>query len=233
MAGPQQGKQSGQAAGQAPSQAAGGGQSAGLQRQQGGRQLGRYGAAGGGFGPFSMMRRMMEDMDRLFEDFGFGGALSPFGQPRSLAPQGGGRALSSSVGGLWSPHIEVSEREGQILVKADLPGVARDDVRVELLEDALLIEGERRQEHQEQRGGMSYTERSYGTFARTIPVPQGVQPDDVNATFENGVLEIALKLPQQQQRGRTVQIKAGGASSAQGAGSNGNQATPEKGQQPS
>ncbi|WP_437315736.1 Hsp20/alpha crystallin family protein [Sorangium sp. So ce385] len=215
----QQGKPSSQATGQTSSLGAGG-QSTGLQRQQGGGQLGRYGGAGGVFSPFTMMRRMMEDMDRMFEDFGFGGTLSPFRQSRSLAEQGGGRGPSSFGGGLWSPHIEVGEREGQLVVKADLPGVTKDDIRVELHDDALIIEGERRQEQQEQREGVSYSERSYGSFMRSIPLPQGVRADDVDARFENGVLEVCLKLPQQQ-RGRTVQIKSGGGSAAQTAGGQG------------
>ncbi|WP_437607559.1 Hsp20/alpha crystallin family protein [Sorangium sp. So ce834] len=214
----QQGKPSSQATGETSSLGAGG-QSAGLQRQQGAGQLERYGGAGGVFSPFTVMRRMMEDMDRMFEDFGIGGVLSPFRQSRSLAEQGGGRGLSSSGGGLWSPHIEVGERDGQLVVKADLPGVTKDDIRVELHDDALIIEGERRQEQQEQREGVSYSERSYGSFMRSIPLPQGVQPDDVDARFENGVLEVCLKLPQQ--RGRTVQIKSGGASAAQMAGGQG------------
>jgi HSP20 family protein len=180
---------------------------------------------------------MMEDMDRMFEDFGFGGMLSPFRQSRSVAEQGGGRGLSPFGGGLWSPHIEVGEREGQLVVKADLPGVTKDDIRVELHDDALVIEGERRQEQQEQREGVSYSERSYGSFTRSIPLPQGVQPDDVDARFENGVLEVCLKLPQQQ-RGRSVQIKTGGGSTAQVAGgqgtsAGGGQTAPEKANRPS
>ncbi|WP_437657496.1 Hsp20/alpha crystallin family protein [Sorangium sp. So ce1182] len=210
----QQGKPSSQAMGQPSSQEAGA-QSTGMQRQQGGGQLGRYGAAGGFVSPFTMMRRMMEDMDRMFDDLGFGGMLSPFRQPRSTAEQGGGRGLSSFGGTLWSPHIEVGERGGQLVVKADLPGVTKDDIRVQLHDDALIIEGERRQEQQEQREGVSYTERSYGSFMRSIPLPEGVQADDVDARFENGVLEVCLKLPQQQRRGRSVEIKGGGGSAAQ------------------
>ncbi|WP_437810989.1 Hsp20/alpha crystallin family protein [Sorangium sp. So ce1078] len=219
----QQGKPSSQATGQTSSQGAGG-QSTGLQRQQGGSQLGRYGATGGVLSPFTMLRRMMEDMDRMFDDFGFGGMLPPFRQSRSVAEQGGGRGLSSLGGGLWAPHIEVGERNGQLVVKADIPGVTKDDIRVELRDDALIIEGERRQEQQEQREGVSYSERSYGSFMRSIPLPEGVQADDVDARFENGVLEVCLKLPKQQQRGRTVEIKSGGGSTAQMAGAQGTSA---------
>ncbi|KYF58931.1 hypothetical protein BE08_35335 [Sorangium cellulosum] len=234
----QQGRSSSQAMGQPSSQGAGG-QSTGMQRQQGGAQLGRYGGAGGFISPFTMMRRMMEDMDRMFDDLGFGGVLSPFRQPRPMSEQGGGRGLSAFGADLWSPHIEVGERNGQLVVKADLPGVTKDDIRVQIQDDALIIEGERRQEQQEQREGVSYTERSYGSFMRSIPLPEGVQADDVNASFENGVLEVCMKLPQQQQqRGRTIEVKSGGGSAAQmaggqGASAGGGQATPNKSKQPS
>lgn len=233
----QQGKPSGQAMGQPSAQAAGG-PSTGMQRQQGGAQIGRYGGAGGVISPFTMMRRMMEDMDRMFDDLGFGGVLSPYRQARPMAEQGGGRGLSSFGGGLWAPHIEVGERDGQLVVKADLPGVTKEDVRVQLQDDALIIEGERRQEQQEQREGVSYTERSYGSFVRSIPLPEGVQAEDVNATFDNGVLEVCLKLPQQQRRGRSVEIKGGGSAaqmaSGQGASAGGGgQATADKAKQPS
>ncbi|WP_437732664.1 Hsp20/alpha crystallin family protein [Sorangium sp. So ce1335] len=233
----QQGRSGSQAMGQPSSQGAGG-QSTGMQRQQGGAQLGRYGGAGGFISPLSMMRRMMEDMDRMFDDFGFGGVLSPFRQSRPMAEQGGGRGLSAFGANLWSPHIEVGERNGELVVKADLPGVTKDDIRVQIQDDSLIIEGERRQEQQEQREGVSYTERSYGSFLRSIPLPEGVQADDVNASFENGVLEVCMKLPQQQQRGRTIEVKTGGGSAAQMAGgqgtsAGGGQATPGKTNRPS
>ncbi|KYF62154.1 Hsp20/alpha crystallin family protein [Sorangium cellulosum] len=230
----QQGKTGSQTTGQPSSQAAGG-QSTGMQRQQGGAPIGRYGGAGGLMSPFTMVRRMMEDMDRMFDDLGFGGVLSPYRQDHPVTEQGGGRGLSS-LGGLWAPHIEVGERGGQLVVKADLPGVTKDDIRVQVQGDALIIEGERRQEQQEQREGVSYTERSYGSFVRSIPLPEGVQVDDVNATFENGVLEVCLKLPQQQ-RGRSIEIKSGGSAaqmaSGQGASAGGGQATADKAKQPS
>ncbi|WP_437956798.1 Hsp20/alpha crystallin family protein [Sorangium sp. So ce119] len=229
----QQGKPSSQAMGQPSSQATGG-PSTGMQRQQGGAQVGRHGGAGGLMSPFTMMRRMMEDMDRMFDDLGFGGVLSPYRQARPTAEQGSGRGLSSLGGGLWAPHIEVGERGGLLVVKADLPGVTKEDIRVQVQGDALIIEGERRQEQQEQREGVSYTERSYGSFVRSIPLPEGVQVDDVNATFENGVLEVCLKLPQQQ-RGRSIEIKSGGSAAqmASGQGASGGPATSDKAKQPS
>src|ERR1700730_16009594 len=110
--------------------------------------------------PFSLMRRFGEEMDRLFEDFGFGrGFLRPaFG--RDLFP----RSLGELDRSLWSPQVEVFERDGRLFLRADLPGLTKDDVNVEIADDAIVISGERRKEHEEKREGYYHTERSYGSF---------------------------------------------------------------------
>ncbi len=151
-----------------------------------------------GFSPFGMMRRMMEDMDRMFEDLGFRG----------------GRELRRGFGGErpWAPEIEVAEREGRLFVRADLPGLSRDDVHVELREDSLVLEGERRHEHEEERGGTYRSERSYGSFRRMIPLPEGVDPQKCEAHFDKGVLEIAIELPKERvTQGKKIEIKEGKA----------------------
>jgi HSP20 family protein len=157
--------------------------------------------------PFSFMRRFSEEMDRLFEDFGFGrGWLAPsFG--RDFFPAGFGDFGQS----VWSPQVEVFERGGQLVVRADLPGLTKDDVKVEVTDKAINISGERKSEHEEKGEGFYRSERSYGSFYRSIPLPEGVNADDANATFRNGVLEITMQAPQRQQRGRRLEIKEGGA----------------------
>jgi HSP20 family protein len=157
--------------------------------------------------PFAFMRRFSEEMDRLFEDFGFGrGWLAPtFG--RDLFPRG----FSESGQNLWSPQVEMFEREGQLVLRADLPGLTKDDVKVEVTNDAISISGERKSEHEEKREGYYHSERSYGSFYRQIPLPEGVNADDANATFRNGVLEITMQAPQRQteRSGRRLEIKEG------------------------
>src|SRR5215204_6447848 len=74
----------------------------------------------------------------------------------------------------WSPAIEAFQRGQEFIVHVDAPGVRRRDVEVEVGDDALTIHGERRQDRQEERDGMFWTERSYGSFTRTIPLPAGV-----------------------------------------------------------
>jgi len=159
-----------------------------------------------GNNPFSFMRRFSEEMDRLFEDFGVGS--------RGLMPSFG-RGFSSDLGefgqGLWSPQIETFEREGQLVIRADLPGLSKDDVNVEVTDDAITISGKRHNENEEQREGYYRSERSYGSFYRQIPLPEGVNADDAQATFRNGVLEITMDAPQLQSHKRRLEISEGGA----------------------
>ncbi len=152
--------------------------------------------------PFSLMRRMMDDFDRMFEDAGFGmGGLMQRGER-------GGEALSR--GGLWTPEIDVLEREGHLVVRADLPGLSKDDLHVEVKDDALVIEGERRREQKEEGAGFYRSERSYGSFRRAIPLPEGVDPEQADARFENGVLEVSLPLPKGRAQSKRIEIRGGG-----------------------
>jgi len=132
--------------------------------------------------PGSLVRRFMDEVDRLAEDFGVGRGL-----------------LSSLERGLpdgaWSPQVEIFEREGELVVRADLPGLSKDDVKVELADNAVTIEGERRAEREEKHEGFYRSERSYGKFHRRMPLPQGVNIDDAKASFHDGVLEVTMPAP--------------------------------------
>ncbi|HXT04716.1 MAG TPA: Hsp20/alpha crystallin family protein [Casimicrobiaceae bacterium] len=162
-------------------------------------------SSGYGGGPFSVMRRITDEMDRLFENFGMGRSLFPGGWSQ------GGSWDTGSFGGtgasMWSPHIDVCERNGKMLIQADLPGMKRDDVHVRIEQDEVIIQGERRQEASNQQGGYYRSERSYGSFYRTIPLPEGTNTDSATATFRDGVLEIELDAPRHQQQGRTLEIR--------------------------
>jgi HSP20 family protein len=95
--------------------------------------------------------------------------------------------------------------------------MTKDDVKVEVTDDAVTISGERKSEHEEKREGYYRSERSYGSFYRQIPLPEGVDADDANATFRNGVLEITMQAPQRQEQrgGRRLEIKEGTESQQQ------------------
>lgn len=199
-----------------------GGQRAGSQyggslQTRGGSQAApwsNYGAYGGG--PFSVMRRISDEMDRLFEGFGFGrGAFGgEQGWQGALTP---GRQQGAA---LWSPHLEMFERDGKLIVTADLPGVKKEDVKVEVDQDAITLQGQRRQEQTSNEQGFYRSERSYGSFYRTIPLPEGADPSTASATFRDGVLEISLHAPQKRAGSRSLEIKdeqgVGGARSSAG-----------------
>lgn len=146
--------------------------------------------------PFSTMRRMHEEMDRMFAD--------AFGNRSGAAGFGGGLTA-------WSPAVEVSERDNQLMVCAELPGLKPEDVKVEVTDDALVIQGERKQEHEEKTGGRWHSERHYGQFYRTIPLPEGASADKARADFKNGELQVTVPLERSESKRR--QIPIGGTAS--------------------
>jgi HSP20 family protein len=155
--------------------------------------------------PFTFMRRFSEEMDRLFEDFGFGrGWLAP-GLERSLDH------LGTLAGNAWVPQVEVMERDNQLVVRADLPGMSKDDVKVDLDDNSLVIRGERKSEREEDEEGYYRSERSYGSFYRRIPLPSGVKAEEANADFRDGVLEITMPAPKRtEEKHRQIEIRGEG-----------------------
>jgi HSP20 family protein len=148
-----------------------------------GRQLARQ-PMPGMLSPFGMMRGLIEDMDRLF---------SEWGMPLSTTMLGTGPGRLARLGA-WAPEIEAFEEDGKLVVRADLPGMSEKDVNVEIRGRSLIISGERRQEREEERGGVYRTERSYGSFQREIELPEEVDPERVEAKLQNGVLELTVPL---------------------------------------
>jgi HSP20 family protein len=144
---------------------------------------------------FSALQRMADEMDRMFEDFGIGHRGA---SPRS--PELGAFA--------WAPDIEVFQKNNELTIRADLPGLKREEVSVDVTDDAVTIEGERKYEQQEEREGLYRSERSYGSFCRVIPLPQGAITDEAKATFKNGVLEITMPAPPAS-KGRRLEIAEG------------------------
>jgi HSP20 family protein len=156
--------------------------------------------------PFGM-ERFADEMDRLFDDFGLHRAW--------MAPRLGRSWLSSSGprgNWAWAPDVEIFHRNNELVIRADLPGLSRDDVKVEVTEDHLTIQGERKQEHEETREGFYRSERSYGSFFRNVPLPPGTMSDQAKATFKDGVLEIRMpSAVESTRRSRRLEISEGAA----------------------
>lgn len=153
--------------------------------------------------PFELMQRMSDDMDRLFEQFGFGRTGLGFGATAGSLLGSDLDDRSQRLGGgqsFWAPQVETTRRGDRFVVRADLPGIDKDAVHVEVDNDVLTISGERRSEQRDEREGFFRSERSYGSFYRAIPLPEGVNADQCEAKFNDGVLEISLPAPKEPER---------------------------------
>lgn len=153
--------------------------------------------------PFQLFRRMSDEMEQFF-DRALNGGYTP---SRSEASTGlAASSLTSPAN--WAPRIEAFQRGDQFIVRAELPGLKREDVRVNVTDDSLIIEGERRDEFENTHGDVYHTERSYGSFYREISLPEGTLSDNAEASFKDGVLEVKLQSPPNEvRRGRSIDVK--------------------------
>ncbi len=203
------GQQGGQQAGQKSGQQGGqqmqpgqqpGGMEAGERGQRGARMT-RRGARPSMFAlspgaifsmsPFELMRRFTDELDRAFEGLGI------------TRGAGGGEIQ------MWTPSVEVFERDNNLIVRAELPGLDKDNVKVELTDDGLVIEGERKREHEERLEGGYRSEIEYGRFYRMIPLPEGVNVDQAQARMNNGVLEVMIPMAEVRRPRRSIPVETG------------------------
>ena len=110
----------------------------------------------------------------------------------------------------WAPAMDLVEGEDHFVLRADLPGLAEEDVAIEVQDNTLTISGERKSEHEQREKGWYRVERQFGTFSRSLTLPDGIDPDAIEAAFDKGVLEVRVPKPEQR-KPRRVQIKAGAA----------------------
>lgn len=141
------------------------------------------------FRPLRSFRDLRGEMDRLWE--GFPG----FPRLRRLAEEAA-----------W-PAVDVFERNGALVIKADVPGMTAKDIEVNLSEDAVTISGERREEKEVKEKDYYRSERSYGRFMRQIPLPAGADRDKAEASFKDGVLEISFPLKEEAKQ-KKIEVKA-------------------------
>src|ERR671915_1022600 len=108
----------------------------------------------------------------------------------------------------WMPAMDLVEGEDHFVLKADLPGLAEEDVSIEVQDGMLTISGERKAEHEARERGWYRIERSFGSFSRSLTLPDGVDADRISAQFDRGVLEVTIPKPEER-KPRRVQIQAG------------------------
>jgi HSP20 family protein len=143
--------------------------------------------------PITLMRRFTEDIDRAF-------GLST-GRSRSDLD-------FSTEDVTWMPTVEVRQQGNNLVIHADLPGLAEKDVQVEATDDGLVIQGERRREQTVEDLGIVRSERVYGRFYRLIPLPEGAKIEEAKANFWGGVLEVTVPVPQSARQNRQIPVSA-------------------------
>ena len=139
---------------------------------------------------------LQRDINHVFEDFW-------------ERVENGWNGRTNAVG-TFGPSTDVSETDKSIEVAIELPGMSEEDIDISLSGDAMTIRGEKKVEHEEKRKGVYMSERSYGSFYRTIPLPPGVDADKADATFKRGVLTVTLpKSPEAQAKVKRIPVKSG------------------------
>ena len=133
---------------------------------------------------------------------------------------------NSAVQQRWIPAMDLVEADDHFVLKADLPGLAEEDVAIEVRDNALTISGERKAEHERRERGWYRVERSFGRFARSLSLPEGVDPDAISASFDRGVLSVTIPKPEQR-KPRRIQIGATGGTESGGPNGNGHAAAVE------
>ena len=147
--------------------------------------------------PFRGFYDMQSEMNRMFDE--------TFG---SLARRGGRREVDETT--RWAPALDVLHEDGDIVVRAELPGVRLEDVDITIHNGVLTITGERKAEEQREGSGYYVRERRYGAFRRSMTLPQGVDENSINARFDGGVLEVRVAGAAAVQEPKRIQIEAGG-----------------------
>jgi HSP20 family protein len=145
------------------------------------------------------LEEMQADLARLFEMGPFG--VFPFGRALRRMPQISVEAM---------PRVDVFEREGKLVVKAELPGVKKDDINLEIEDGDLVLRAERKEEREVKEENWYRMERSFGSLYRRLPLPEGAQADQITANLSDGVLEVTIPKPQEKEpQAKKVAITAG------------------------
>ena len=126
-----------------------------------------------------------------------------------------GPAPSGATMRRWMPPMDLVESGDHFVLRADLPGLGEDDVKIELEDSTLTISGERKAEHEEKGEGFYRVERATGSFSRSLTLPKGVDPEAVSARFDRGVLEVRIPKPAER-KPRRISIGGGEPAAIEG-----------------
>ena len=152
--------------------------------------------------PFESLRR---EVDRLFEDFDRSSWRSPFRRSIFDIEPFWRRELAASA----APAVDIVERDDGYEIIAELPGMDPKNIDVKLVNGSLMIKGERQEEKEEKRKDYHLRERHFGFFERRLPLPEGIDPEKIEATFKNGVLMIRLpKSPEAMKPEKKIEVKS-------------------------
>jgi HSP20 family protein len=125
-------------------------------------------------------------------------------------PQPGGSTMRR-----WMPAMDLVETDDNFVLRADLPGLSEEDLKIELEDGTLTVSGERKAEHESENEGYYRVERAFGSFSRSLTLPQGIDPEAVTASFDRGVLEIRVPKPEER-KPRRIEIGTGGQKTIEG-----------------
>jgi HSP20 family protein len=146
--------------------------------------------------PARELNSLQQEMNRLFGTF--------FDSTAGSGGGGNGGALRR-----WIPAMDLVEEKDHYVLRADLPGLGEEDVKVELEDNVLTVSGERRSEHEQREEGGAYRiERASGSFSRSLTLPEGIDPESIQASFDKGVLEVRVPKPEER-KPRRVSISVG------------------------
>jgi HSP20 family protein len=147
--------------------------------------------------PARELHSVQSEINRLFNTLFEAPAPSTSGLPRR-----------------WVPAMDLVETEGAFILRADLPGMSEGDVNIELQDNVLTVSGARNSEHEERKEGYYRIERASGSFARSLTLPEGVDPGAVKANFDRGVLEVQIPKPAARKPQKIAISVAGGGESS-------------------
>lgn len=148
--------------------------------------------------PFRELESLRREMDRIFDEVF--GRFSSSGRESELEP-------IEEFGRAWTPACDIYETDKEVVVKANLPGVSKDNVEVVVTEDAVTIKGEAKEESEVKEKNYYRKELSYGAFQRVIPLPVPVKSDEAKATFKDGILEIRAPKQEVSPKGKKINIE--------------------------